>query len=71
MVAFHRYMRWRDPNWDPDRDFAGVLYLFMRGMSAPDFPTVDGEPCGVWAWRPPAGLVSELSDMFDEGGEVR
>ncbi len=71
MVAFHRYMRWRNPNWDPDRDFAGVLYLFMRGMSAPDFPTVDGESCGVWAWRPPAGLVSELSDMFDEGGEGR
>jgi exodeoxyribonuclease V beta subunit len=71
MVAFHRYMRWRDPNWDPDRDFAGVLYLFMRGMSAPDFPTVDGQPCGVWSWRPPVGLVSELSDMFDEGGEER
>jgi exodeoxyribonuclease V beta subunit len=70
-VAFHRYMRWRDRAWDPDRDFAGVLYLFVRGMSAPEHPTIGGEPCGVWSWRPPAGLVSELSDMFDQGGEAK
>ena len=30
-VALHRYLRWRLPGYDPDRDLAGVLYLFLRG----------------------------------------
>ena len=30
-VALHRYLRWRLPDHDPERDIAGVLYLFVRG----------------------------------------
>ena len=44
---------------------AGVLYLFLRGMTGPDTPVVDGKPCGVFSWRPPAALVEELSDVLD------
>ena len=66
-VALHRYLRWRQPDYDPDRHLGGVLYLFVRGMSAVE-PTVVGDtPCGVWSWRPPAGLVAALSDLFDHG----
>ena len=65
-AALHRFLRWRDPGYDPDRDLAGVLYLFVRGMSGPDTPRIDGVPCGVWSWRPPAGLVPALSDLLDE-----
>ena len=43
----------------------GVLYLFVRGMVGPDTPAVDGVPCGVFAWRPPAALVEALSDALD------
>jgi hypothetical protein len=25
---------------------------------------VDGEPCGVFAWAPPPGLVTGLSDLL-------
>ncbi len=66
-VALHRYLRWRLPGYDPDRHIAGVLYLFLRGMTGPDTPTVNGEPCGVFAWRPPGALVAALSDVFDHG----
>ena len=31
-VALHRYLRWRLPGYDPERNLAGVLYLFLRGM---------------------------------------
>ena len=34
-AALHRYLRWRLPGYDPERNLAGVLYLFLRGMSAP------------------------------------
>ena len=66
-VALHRYLRWRLPRYDPERHVAGVLYLFLRGMIGPDTPVVDGEPCGVFAWRPPGALVAALSDLFDCG----
>ena len=37
-VALHRYLRWRLPGYDPERNLAGVLYLFLRGMAGPDTP---------------------------------
>jgi exodeoxyribonuclease V beta subunit len=66
-VALHRYLRWRLPGYDPERNLAGVLYLFLRGMVGADTPQVDGTPCGVFAWRAPAGLVEDLSDVLDRG----
>ena len=66
-VALHRYLRWRLPGYDPARHLAGVLYLFVRGMSGADTPVVDGTPCGVFAWRPPAALVTALSDVLEGG----
>jgi len=66
-VALHRYLRWRVSGYDPARNLGGALYLFLRGMSSPEFPAVDGQPCGVWAWRPPGSLVEALSDLFDQG----
>ena len=70
-AALHRYLRWRLAGYDPERHLAGVLYLFVRGMTGPDTPTVDGTPCGVFAWRPPAALVVALSDVLDAGVERR
>ncbi|HEX6759230.1 MAG TPA: UvrD-helicase domain-containing protein [Propionibacteriaceae bacterium] len=64
-VAVHRMLRWRQPDYDPAVHLGGVLYLFVRGMAGPDTPRVDGVPCGVFGWRPPASLVVELSALLD------
>ena len=64
-VVLHRFLRWRLPGYDPDRHLGGVLYLFLRGMCGPHTPVVDGQPAGVFAWKPPAGLVTALSDLLD------
>ena len=64
-VALHRFLRWRQPGYDPERHLGGGLYLFVRGMVGRDTPVVDGMPCGVLAWRPPTGLVVELSALLD------
>ncbi len=53
------------PGYDPDQDLAGAVYLFLRGMIGPGTPAVDGVPCGVFGWRPPSGLVADLSDALD------
>ncbi len=63
-VALHRFLRWRQPGYDPDTHLGGVLYLFVRGMAGPDTPVIDGAPCGVFSWRPPTGLILELSDVL-------
>jgi exodeoxyribonuclease V beta subunit len=56
------------PGYDPERNLAGVVYAFVRGMTGPDTPIVDGMRCGVFSWQPPAALVSALSDALDAGG---
>ncbi|HET7724740.1 MAG TPA: 3'-5' exonuclease, partial [Propionibacteriaceae bacterium] len=63
-VALHRFLRWRQPSYDPEQHLGGILYLFVRGMAGPDTPVVDGVPCGVFSWRPPTGLVLALSDLL-------
>ena len=64
MVALHRYLRWRLPEYDPEKHLGGAVYLFVRGMAGPGAPTVDGRTCGVFSWRPPSELVVELSDLL-------
>ncbi|RNI19860.1 UvrD-helicase domain-containing protein [Flexivirga caeni] len=66
-ATLHRYLRWRLPDYDPDRHLGGVLYLYLRGMAGPKTPVVDGSPTGVFSWRPPTALVLELSDLLDGG----
>ncbi len=63
-VALHRYLRWRQPGYDPDVHLGGCLYLFLRGMSGPGVQTSDGDVPGVFSWRPPTGLVTGLSDLL-------
>ena len=64
-VALHRYLRWRVRGYDPGRNLAGVLYLFLRGMIGADAPASTGPPCGVFGWRAPTALVEALSDALD------
>ena len=64
-VVLHRFLRWRLPDYQPDRHLGGVLYLFLRGMCGAGTPVVDGHPTGVFSWRPPADLIVALSDLLD------
>ena len=64
-VVLHRFLRWRQPGYSPEQHLGGVLYLYLRGMCGPETPLVDGQPCGVFAWRPPVALVEAISDLLD------
>ncbi len=63
-VALHRYLRWRQPAYDPAVHLGGVLYLFLRGMCGPGVLCADGSTPGVFGWRPPTALVTGLSDLL-------
>ncbi len=67
-VALHRFLRWRQPGYDPQTHLGGVAYLFLRGMLGPSVaPRPDGFVPGVWTWHPPAPLVLALSDLLAGG----
>jgi len=70
-VVLHRFLRWRQPGYEPEQHLGGVLYLFIRGMCGPDTPVTGGHPAGVFGWRPPAALVGAMSDLLDGRGAVR
>ena len=66
-VVLHRFLRWRQPGYDPQVHLGGVLYLFVRGMCGAATPVVDGHPAGVFSWRPPASLIIAVSDLLAAG----
>ena len=59
VLALHRFLARRLPDYDYDTHIGGALYLFLRGMS-PRF----GARCGVWADRPSRALIERLEALF-------
>ncbi len=59
-VALHRYLGSRLSGYAYDRDFGGVLYLFIKGMQ-PD----SGPEFGVFADLPPLARIEQLSAIFE------
>ncbi len=59
-LAFLRHLRRHVPDFDYERDFGGVYYLFARGMTRRAGPTR-----GVFFDRPPPARLQALSALFD------
>jgi exodeoxyribonuclease V beta subunit len=57
-VALHLFLSLRQPDYDYDRQFGGVFYLFLRGIN----PSSVG--AGVFADRPDKTLVQEFADLL-------
>ncbi|HWE65591.1 MAG TPA: UvrD-helicase domain-containing protein [Acidimicrobiales bacterium] len=64
MVALHRYLRWRLPDYEAATHLGGALYLFVRGMTGPDVAVTAGHPDGVLEWAIPPSLVEATSDLL-------
>jgi len=67
LVALHRYLRWRLPDYEPSLHLGGAHYLFLRGMTGDPDARVGEHPCGVWSWQPPAAVIETVSDLLDQG----
>ncbi len=64
-VALHRYLRWRQPGYEPARHLGGAAYLFVRGMAGPATQVVGDRPFGVCSWAVPPALTVALSNLLD------
>ena len=60
-VALDNYLRLRIPDYDYERHFGGVFYVFLRG--------VDGKGNGIFADRPSKELIGELSKVLVGAGK--
>jgi exodeoxyribonuclease V beta subunit len=59
-VALDGYLQMRLPEtYDYERDFGGILYIFLRGVNAKLGPEY-----GIYREKPEPGFVSELSDYL-------
>ena len=62
LVAAHRYLRWRVPDYDYGTHMVGAGYLFLRGMvGLPDGRT------GIAVLQPEPALVEDVSALLDGG----
>jgi exodeoxyribonuclease V beta subunit len=56
LLALHRQLKARLPDYDYDEHVGGALCIFLRGTAAPSR--------GVHLERPPAALIQALDDLF-------
>ena len=62
-LALHRYLKTRIKDYDYKKDFGGVYYLFLRGMSA----TKSSEKSpgfGVYFHKPEYRVIQQLDGLF-------
>ena len=59
-LAVHRWLRFRRADYDYERDFGGVRYLFCRGLAASGGEAREG----IFAARPPRALIDELDALL-------
>lgn len=57
LLALHRLLKARVPDYDYDRHIGGAVYLFLRGIG--------GATAGVFADKPPRNLIESLDALFD------
>ena len=63
LVALHRYLALRLPDYDPERHIGGAFYLFVRGIDP-----AAGMTRGVYGDRPSAACLRALDDCFRGSG---
>lgn len=61
LVALHRHLTDRLPDYDYDRHIGGAVYVFLRGIEAADGTTSNA---GVYTCRPDRGLIEALDALF-------
>ena len=57
-LALHRYLRHRIADYDYERHFGGVIYLFLRGVDR------ENPQQGIYATRPDGELIALMDELF-------
>lgn len=60
-LALSQYLRLKQPDFNYERDFGGIFYIFLRGFAHKQGP---GDDFGVFRDRPPLTLVNKLGRLL-------
>lgn len=63
LLALHRFLAFRLPDYDPARHLGGACYLFVRGVR-PGWRLEDGSQAGVCLLPPRPELILELETLL-------
>ncbi|MBU0680006.1 MAG: exodeoxyribonuclease V subunit beta [Proteobacteria bacterium] len=63
-VALHRYLASRLLDYEYERHFGGVFYIFLRGVR-------QGSDNGIFFDRPQLPLIDELADLLVQPGQIQ
>lgn len=54
-LALHKYLKNRLPDYDYEKDFGGIFYIFLRGIGR-----TQGPGCGIYRDRPKKKFILEM-----------
>jgi exodeoxyribonuclease V beta subunit len=57
LVALHRHLRWRLPDYNPEQHLGGYVYVFLRGMPGDQLVSPRCDSLGVSQSVGPGRLV--------------
>jgi len=62
LLALHRLLKSRLPDYNPAQHLGGALYLFLRGIDQPG--------CGLLHMSPPVALIEALDEVFSRSAKL-
>ena len=57
LIALHRFLAVRQPDYQPARHLGGAVYLYLRGMQA-------GQAAGIYHWQPDPDWIVRLDKLM-------
>ncbi len=70
ILALHRLLQCRLPNYDYDNHMGGAFYIFLRGVQDASLGNSDDERTGIYFHRPERALIEAMDRLF-QGDAVR
>lgn len=64
VLALHRFLKQRQPNYEYDTHIGGVVYAFLRGMQGEQAEPLNEGVYGTYYQRPSWAIIEQLDELF-------
>ena len=72
LVALHRFLQWRLPNYSPQEHLGGYVYIFLRGVPSKeeiDAHSIEHTIPGLIVEEAPLERIERLDQLLKRGGK--
>ena len=70
LVALHRFLQWRLPNYSPEDHLGGYIYVFLRGIPGETLIKRNANNAnipGLFIEKAPVSRITELNEILERG----